>query len=46
MEVLKKNGLDIDMKDCGEMIFDPEKQGLAQEAVDVPAVLLSLMDIY
>lgn len=27
MEVLKKNGLDIDMKDCGEMIFDPEKQG-------------------
>ena len=42
MEVLKKNGLDIDMKDCGEMIFDPENRGLAQEAVDAcSAVVLN-----
>lgn len=27
MEILKKNNVDVDLHDCGELIFDPEKQG-------------------
>lgn len=28
MEILKKNNLEVNLSDCGEMIFDQEKQGI------------------